>query len=172
MIGLWCLSSLSMIELFKLFDTLICIALVAQKSGQWIGSRCTTRQYPSNSRQICFSSGLDRCLERRCHHWQISCGCKCCICHDRRCTHFHCFTRLRWFSNTGIYNDRKVNLIDQYLNKLLVANSLLDQIGEANGITQDAPAFTRSLAVLRSGYIYGITTNPSFARISVARIVS
>ena len=53
-----------------------------------------------------------------------------------------------------------------------MASPLLEPIGEASGITQAAPAFTKSLAAFKSGYIYGITTNPSFARISVALIVS
>ena len=35
-----------------------------------------------------------------------------------------------------------------------------------------APALTKSLAAFKSGYIYGITIKPSFARISVALIVS
>ena len=45
-------------------------------------------------------------------------------------------------------------------------------IGAASGMMEAAPAFTRSRATFRSGYIYGITTKPSFARISVARMVS
>ena len=49
---------------------------------------------------------------------------------------------------------------------------LLEPIGEPSGITQAAPAFTRSLAAFRSGYMYGMTTKPSFARISVALMVS
>ena len=53
-----------------------------------------------------------------------------------------------------------------------VASPLLEPIGDASGITAAAPALTRSRAAFRSGYIYGMTTNPSFAKISVARIVS
>ena len=53
-----------------------------------------------------------------------------------------------------------------------VASPLLEPIGDASGITAAAPASTRSLAVFRSGYMYGITTKPSFARISVAFTVS
>ena len=45
-------------------------------------------------------------------------------------------------------------------------------IGAASGMMEAAPALTRSRATFRSGYIYGITTKPSFARISVARMVS
>ena len=56
--------------------------------------------------------------------------------------------------------------------KSFVASPLLEPIGDANGITAAAPALTRSLAVYKSGYIYGSTTNPSFARISVALTVS
>ena len=53
-----------------------------------------------------------------------------------------------------------------------VARPLFEPIGEASGMIVAAPAFTISLAALRSGYIYGITTKPSFARTSVALIVS
>ena len=42
----------------------------------------------------------------------------------------------------------------------------------ASGITAAAPTFCRSRATFRSGFIYGKTTNPSFARICVALIVS
>ena len=56
--------------------------------------------------------------------------------------------------------------------KSFVQIPLLDPIGDPRGITAAAPAFTRSLAAFKSGYIYGITTNPSLARISVALIVS
>ena len=54
----------------------------------------------------------------------------------------------------------------------LVTNPLFEPIGAASGIIVEAPASTRALATFRSGYIYGITINPSFAKISVARIVS
>ena len=56
--------------------------------------------------------------------------------------------------------------------KSFVASPLFEPIGDASGITVAAPAFTRSRAVFKSGYIYGITTKPSFARISVAFTVS
>ena len=53
-----------------------------------------------------------------------------------------------------------------------MARPLFEPIGDARGIILAAPAFTKSRATFKSGYIYGITTNPSFARISVALIVS
>ena len=56
--------------------------------------------------------------------------------------------------------------------KSLVTKPLFDPIGDPSGIIQAAPAFLRSLATFRSGYIYGITIKPSLARISVALIVS
>ena len=58
------------------------------------------------------------------------------------------------------------------LMKSRVARPLFVPIGAASGMMQAAPAFTRSRAAYRSGYIYGMTTKPSFARISVARMVS
>jgi len=56
--------------------------------------------------------------------------------------------------------------------KSLVANPLFEPIGAPNGITHAAPTSANSLAAFKSGYIYGITTKPSFAKISVALIVS
>ena len=53
-----------------------------------------------------------------------------------------------------------------------VASPLFEPIGAPSGMTAAAPALARSRAVLRSGYIYGMTMKPSFARISVARTVS
>ena len=56
--------------------------------------------------------------------------------------------------------------------KSRVARPLLEPMGAARGITAAAPALTRSRAVFRSGYMLGITTYPSLARISVAFTVS
>ena len=66
---------------------------------------------------------------------------------------------------------RSISSIRIWINSF-VQIPLLEPIGDPRGITHAAPALTRSLAAFRSGYIYGITTNPSFARISVALIVS
>ncbi len=45
--------------------------------------------------------------------------------------------------------------------KSRVARPLFVPIGAASGMMQAAPAFTRSRAAYRSGYIYGMTTKPS-----------
>ena len=66
---------------------------------------------------------------------------------------------------------RSISSIRIWINSF-VARPLLEPIGDANGITAAAPALTRSRAVYRSGYMYGSTTNPSFASISVAFTVS
>ena len=50
-------------------------------------------------------------------------------------------------ADTGIYNDRKINLIDQDLDKSLVERPLLEPIGEPSGMMHAAPAFTSSGSV-------------------------
>ena len=56
--------------------------------------------------------------------------------------------------------------------KSLVASPRLLPIGEASGMMAAAPAFCISRAAFRSGYIYGRTTKPSLARISMHLTVS
>ena len=56
--------------------------------------------------------------------------------------------------------------------KSRMRSPLLEPISEPSGITQAAPASSSRLAAIGSGNMYGITTKPSLASISVARIVS
>ena len=57
-------------------------------------------------------------------------------------------------------------------NAFVLADVIDVLVDFTSGITAAAPAFCRSLATFKSGFIYGRTTNPSFAKISVAFIVS
>ena len=92
---------------------------------------------------------------------------------NRRCTHFHSPTGLAGFADTRIDDDSQIDFINQYLDKLLGCQTLVEANREKQRGTLAAPALTRSRAVFKSGvHIKGMTTNPSLARISVARMVS
>ncbi len=53
-----------------------------------------------------------------------------------------------------------------------VRSPRLVPMGAPSGMTAAAPALTRSRATYRSGFMYGSTTKPSFASVSVARAVA
>ena len=91
------------------------VSSLAQKSCQRIGCASTSGKNSSHSGKISFSSGFNRQFKCRCHFRHISGRSNRSICHNCGCTHLHCFTCLRWFSDSRIYNDRKINLINQYL---------------------------------------------------------
>ena len=91
-------------------------ASLTQETGQRIGCTAASCKHSSHTGQICFSTCLDCQLEGSCHLRYISSGCNCGICHNSSGSHLHCLTGLGRFSDTGVHNNRQINLIDEYLN--------------------------------------------------------
>lgn len=71
-----------------------------------------------------------------------------------------------------IDNDGQADFFNEDTDHFLGLEAAVRADGAPRGMTAAAPAFTRSRATYRSGFMYGRTVKPSLARVSVALAVS